>query len=279
MSFYCCSFRSVGALWLAYVVALGMTVCATKALAGNLEVAQHVVPAPAEPRSEKHLFQTTIPVTSIGAAAIERTRQRLSFAYSDLGLNLGAPLYLRLIRDQSKLEVWAKPAQQRAYIRLRTVKLCGKNGMIGPRQSANSGQAEGFYAITPNQLRPAGVTYLGLGFGWPNAFDQKRGWKGAPSLLQAGCTTGRHYGLTDQDMEEVYTMVYFALRAGQASVPLHIFPFQMSPFRMLQVGKGAKANFWKELEPAWQAFERTKTPPHVSVQGRRYRIIEAEQAD
>jgi murein L,D-transpeptidase YafK len=254
---------SAGAIWLALMAPVAMATSGTGAWAS----------------SDKRLASANVRVTSIGVAAIERTRQRLSFAYSDMGLSLGAPLYLRLIRDQARLEVWAKPRSDSAYVRLRTFKLCGKSGVLGPRQSANSGQAEGFYAITPSQMRPSGVTYLGFGFGWPNAYDQKRGWKGAPSLVQAGCTTGRHYGLTDQDMEEVYTMVYFALRAGQASVPLHIFPFQMSPFKMLQVGTGAKANFWNELAPAWQAFERTKTPPQVRVQGRRYRIIEAKPAN
>jgi murein L,D-transpeptidase YafK len=270
---------SAGAIWLALVAPLGMAAGGTGTQASNVEAAQKGAREPAKSRSQKRSPNANVRVTSIGAAAIERTRQRLSFAYSDVGLSLGAPLYLRLIRDQARLEVWAKQRTEGTYVRLRTFKLCGKGGVLGPRQSANTGQAEGFYAISPSQMRPAGVTYLGFGFGWPNAYDQKRGWKGAPSLVQAGCTTGRHYGLTDQDMEEVYTMVYFALRAGQASVPLHIFPFQMSPFKMLQIGTGAKANFWNELAPAWQAFERTKTPPQVRVQGRRYRIIEAKPAN
>ncbi len=279
MGLNCRTLCSAGAIWLAFVAPLAMAAGSTVALARSVETVQPGKQTPAKPRSDKRSLNANVRVTSIGAAAIERTRQRLSFAYSDMGLSLGAPLYLRLIRDQARLEVWAKPRSESTYVRLRTFKLCGKNGLLGPRQSASTGQAEGLYAITQNQMRPAGVAYLGFGFGWPNAYDQKRGWKGAPSLVQAGCNTGRHYGLTDQDMEEVYTMVYFALRAGQASVPLHIFPFQMSPFKMLQVGTGAKANFWKELAPAWQAFERTKTPPQVRVQGRRYRIIEAKPAN
>ena len=33
-----------------------------------------------------------VAVSSVGADAIERTRQRLAFAYSDVGLTLGAPV-------------------------------------------------------------------------------------------------------------------------------------------------------------------------------------------
>ncbi|MFN7498961.1 MAG: hypothetical protein ACK5SF_16325 [Hyphomonadaceae bacterium] len=216
-----------------------------------------------------------VAVSSVGADAIERTRQRLAFAYSDLGLTLGAPVYFRLIREQDRLEVWVK-ASSGSYSRLRNFKICSKDGALGPRQGASTGQPEGFYTLTAAQMRPQGVGYLGINLNWPNAYDRGRGWRGAPSLLQAGCASGRHYGLTDQDMEEVYTIAYSALVNGQAAIPFHIFPFQMTSFRMLQVGQGPKASFWRDLEPAWRAFERTKTPPQIRVQGRRYRISEGK---
>jgi len=230
----------------------------------NVETVSAETKAKASPR-------VRVAVSSVGADAIERTRQRLAFAYSDLGLTLGAPVYFRLIREQDRLEVWVKAASG-SYSRLRNFKICGKDGTLGPRQSASTGQPEGFYTLTAAQMRPQGVGYLGMNLNWPNAYDRGRGWRGAPSLLQAGCASGRHYGLTDQDMEEVYTIAYSALVNGQASIPFHIFPFQMTSFRMLQIGQGPKASFWRDLEPAWRAFERTKTPPQIKVQGRRYRV-------
>lgn len=228
----------------------------------------------AEPKA-KASQRLRVAVSSVGAEAIERTRQRLAFAYSELGLTLGAPVYFRLIREQDRLEVWVK-APSGSYSRLRNFKICSKDGALGPRQSASTGQPEGFYTLTAAQMRPKGVGYLGINLNWPNAYDRGRGWRGAPSLLQAGCASGRHYGLTDQDMEEVYTIAYAALVNGQASIPLHIFPFQMTPFRMLQIGRGPKASFWRDLEPAWRAFERTKTPPQIKIQGRRYRVSDSK---
>lgn len=228
------------------------------------------VSANAEPKT-KASQRVRVAVSSVGADAIERTRQRLAFAYSDLGLTLGAPVYFRLIRDQDRLEVWVK-GQSGTYSRLRNFKICSKDMPLGPRQSASTGQPEGFYSITAAQMRPQGVGYLGINLNWPNAYDRARGWRGSPSFLQAGCASGRHYGLTDQDMEEVYTIAYSALVNGQTTIPFHVFPFQMTPFRMLQVGQGPKASFWRDLEPAWRAFERTKTPPQIKVQGRRYRV-------
>jgi len=112
-----------------------------------------------------------VAVSSVGADAIERTRQRLAFAYSDLGLTLGAPVYFRLIREQDRLEVWVK-ASSGSYSRLRNFKICSKDGALGPRQGASTGQPEGFYTLTAAQMRPQGVGYLGINLNWPNAYDR-----------------------------------------------------------------------------------------------------------
>ena len=229
----------------------------------------------AEPKAQAS-SRVRVAVSSVGAAAIERTRQRLAFAYSDLGLTLGAPVYFRLIREQDRLEVWVK-APSGTYRRLRNFKICSKDGPLGPRQNASIEQPEGFHSVTAAQMRPQGVDYLGINLNWPgNVYDRGLALRFTPSLLQAGCASGRHYGLTDQDMEEVYTIAYSALVNGQASIPFHIFPFQMTSFRMSQIGQGPRASFWRDLEPAWRAFERTKTPPQIKVQGRRYRVSESK---
>ena len=215
-----------------------------------------------------------IAVSPPGGAAIERTRQRLQFAFNDQKLVFGAPVYLRLIKDRGKLEVWVQTAAG-PFARLRSFNLCGRGAPLGPRKDHQT-QPEGFYAIRADHLRPRAAKYIGLTFGWPNALDQTRGWaRGSgpsPSVLQGGCAAGVSYGLTDSDIEELYTIVYYALASGQAGVPFHIFPFAMSPLRMLQVGNTENGAFWRDLAPVWQAFERTKTPPAVTIRGRRYRL-------
>jgi murein L,D-transpeptidase YafK len=213
-----------------------------------------------------------IPITKTGQDAIGRTRGRLQFGFDDLGLRFGSPIYLRLIKDQKRLEVWVQ-RRGRDYVRLRNYRICGSSAPQGARGGgAAPWQPEGFYALGPGSLRPPNTAYLGIDIGWPNAFDQAQGWRGGPSLLQAGCAAQPHFGLTDQDVEEVYTLVHGALAGGQTSVPLHIFPFAMGALNMITQGRGPNAAFWRSLEPAWQLFERTKTPPQVRVSGRRYVI-------
>jgi len=240
---------------------LGLSFCS-----GGVALSQGGVP-----RSRQSV---RIPVTATGQAAIERVRGRLRIAFEDLGLAYGAPIFLRIIKEQKRLEVWVQRGRG-AFVRLRFYKICGSSVRLGARRPGRStAQPEGFYALDAGGLRPQSVAYLGLDMGWPNAFDRAQGWSGPPSLLQAGCAIEPHFGLTDQDMEEVYALVHAALSAGQRKVALHIFPFEMSVLRMLTQPEGRDTSFWRQLAPAWQAFERTKKPPQMRVVGRRYVLLE-----
>jgi murein L,D-transpeptidase YafK len=232
------------------------------ALGSGVALAQGVRPARAR-----------IPITKTGQDAIGRTRGRLQFAYDDLGLRFGAPIYLRVIKDQKRLEIWVQ-GRDGEYVRLRGYRICGTSAQAGPRRgSAVPWQPEGFYALGPGSLRPSGVAYLGIDIGWPNALDRAQGWVSGTSLLQAGCASQPHFGLTDQDLEEVYTLVHGALSGGQTSVPLHIFPFAMGALAMMTRGNGPNTSFWRSLAPAWRQFESTKKPPQVRVSGRRYVVV------
>jgi murein L,D-transpeptidase YafK len=207
-----------------------------------------------------------IPITKTGQDALGRTRGRLQFAYDDLGLRFGALIYLRIIKDQRRLEVWVQK-RGAAYERLRGYRLCGGGANAAARQP------EGFYALGPNSLRPRLATYLGIDIGWPNAIDRARGATSGSSLLQAGCAAEPHFGLTDQDLEEVFTIVHGALSRGQMNVPLHIFPFAMGALNMVTRGTGPNSAFWRTLAPAWRQFEQTKRPPQVQISGRRYIVV------
>jgi murein L,D-transpeptidase YafK len=216
-----------------------------------------------------------IPVSTTGQDAIGRTRGRLQFAFDDLDLRFGSPIYLRLIKAQKRLEVWVQK-RGAAFVRLRAYRICGTSAPLGPRRTGSAPQQpEGFYVLGPANLRPHPIAYLGMDIGWPNSFDRAQGWRGATSLLQAGCASEPHFGLTDQDLEEVYTLVHGALSGGQVGVPLHIFPFAMGALAMISNNNGPNAAFWRDLEPAWRAFERTKKPPQVRVLGRRYVVRES----
>ncbi len=80
--------------------------------------------------------------------------------------------------------------------------------------------------------------------------------------------------MTDPVIEQIYLIVEAALDNGQASVPVHVFPFRMTAERMIaaEVSKSKWLGFWRNLKEGHDLFETTSMPPAVSVQAGDYRF-------
>ena len=78
--------------------------------------------------------------------------------------------------------------------------------------------------------------------------------------------------MTDEKIEEIYTLMDLAFKAGQSAVQVHALPFRFNPTNWQQFGASENAAFWRDLALIDQAFEATKTPPTVRVRGLRYRL-------
>jgi murein L,D-transpeptidase YafK len=219
-------------------------------------------------------------VSSRGLAAVRRGQSRAAFMLEQRGLRLGLPLYLRVLKEAATLETWFEPEPGAPYRPGRTFRLCGEGARVtGPRTSgADLRVPEGLYTITRSGLNLAGNDGLALALDWPNSRDRSRGWnrtpagRRAPSVwFEPGCAAAPSLGLTDQDMDELFTLVYAALAFGQAAVPVQIFPFPLSRWAMtLGRGRGAPAHarsHWQTLAPAWRAFEDTQRPLQESRSG------------
>ena len=48
-------------------------------------------------------------------------------------------------------------------------------------------------------------------------------------MVHGDCVSEGCYAMTDPMIEEIYVLVERALGAGQVDVPVHIFPFKMTP--------------------------------------------------
>ena len=51
---------------------------------------------------------------------------------------------------------------------------------------------------------------------------------------------------------------------------MHVFPFRMTQANLEANANSPWSGFWANLKEAYDAFERTRTPPQVSVCGNRY---------
>jgi murein L,D-transpeptidase YafK len=139
------------------------------------------------------------------------------------------------------------------------------------------GQApEGFYAVAPEAMNPASRYHLSFNLGFPNAYDRARGRTGSFLMVHGACVSVGCVAMTDAGIEEIWTLMQAAFDGGQASVPVHIFPFPMTPENLQQHAGSENAEFWQVLAPAWDAFETSRRVADVTVRRGDY-VVRAAQ--
>ena len=63
-----------------------------------------------------------------------------------------------------------------------------------------------------------------------------------------------------------------SLDNGQRSIPVHIFPFRLTDAALDAAAGLPSIAFWRDLKPAWDAFEQSRVPPKIFVCDRRYAL-------
>lgn len=181
-----------------------------------------------------------------------------------------APIYIRIFKEESELEVWKARADGR-YVHIKTFPICNWSGGLGPKQSLGDHMApEGFYALTKDSLKPDSSYHLALNIGYPNALDKVLGRTGDFIMVHGKCLSVGCYAMGDEGIEEVYAFVREAVAAGQDQVPLHIFPFHMNDANMaLHLGHSA-ADSWPPLKAAFDDFQASREPPRAAACSRHY---------
>jgi murein L,D-transpeptidase YafK len=189
---------------------------------------------------------------------------------ASLDMDPRSPMLIRIFKQESVLEVWKEDRSGR-YKLLRSYPICRYSGALGPKVAEGDHQApEGFYDVTPDQLNPFSHEYLAFNVGFPNAYDRSLGRTGSFLMVHGGCRSVGCYAMTDEQMEEIYGLVYQAFQNGQASVPLEAFPFRMTSENVMQHASDVNAPFWSMLKTGNDHFMRAGRPPRVDVCGQRY---------
>lgn len=212
------------------------------------------------------------PQTPRSRDAVARNEGRVASVLANLGVRLGAPVYLRITKDPKRVDVFLESASG-AYVKFRSYDVCAMSGVLGPKQKEGDKQApEGFYAVTRDGLRPGSDFHLGLDIGYPNAFDRQNKRTGSEIVVHGACYSIGCFAMTDPAIEEIYTIVEAAMRRGQAAVPIHIYPFPMNAGRLRRERQSPWLPFWTELQRGWDLFEQTKRPPKARARSGRYVI-------
>jgi murein L,D-transpeptidase YafK len=185
------------------------------------------------------------------------------------GVALGVPIFIRIFKLESELELWVK--KDRRFVRFATYPICLWSGRLGPKLEEGDRQApEGFYTVDADALNPNSRMHRSFNLGFPNAFDQAHGRTGSFLMVHGGCASVGCYAVTDPAVDEIWRLVTAALDKGQPRFAVHVFPFRMTE-RNLRLRRGQPwESFWANLKQGYDLFEQSGVPPLVSVCKGRY---------
>ncbi len=216
----------------------------------------HAQKIPSSPRSQK---------------VIARVGPQLEQEFTDSNLVFGNPIFIRIFKQEKELETWVKQGNE--FHLLKTYPVCTYGpGDLGPKTERGDYQApEGFYYVTPNRLNPLSTFHLSFNLGYPNRYDQIHGRTGSALMVHGSCVSIGCYAMTDERIEEIYTIADAVLRNGQPFFRVHIFPFRMTDENMEQHCESKWCDFWQNVQEGYNFFENNgNVPPNVTVENGRY---------
>ena len=202
-------------------------------------------------------------------AAAKRVRVPLETALRAKGLRWGAPVFIRIYKEEKQLELWVDDGKQ--FKLLKTWPICKFSGALGPKLKEGDGQApEGFYFVPRARMNPHSRFHLSFNLGYPNSYDRAHGRTGSALMVHGNCVSIGCYAMTDPRIEEIYSLCDAALQNGQRFFRVHCFPFRMTEANMKKHRKSKWIKEWQNLKVGYDWFEKTKRPPNVEVRGKRY---------
>lgn len=205
-------------------------------------------------------------------AARQQRGAQVKQLFADKGVPYPAPaVFVRIFKREDQLELWAGKRGE-PLILIKSYPVCAKSGELGPKRRLGDLQVpEGFYRIS--QFNPVSNFHLSLRVSYPNGSDtvlSDRKHPGGDIFIHGSCVTIGCVPIEDGPIEELFIALLDSQRAGNRELPVHIFPTRLDDDGMAFLQKEASATgqhleFWKNLRPGYDAFERTHQVPRVSV--------------
>lgn len=209
--------------------------------------------------------------------AEQEAAARLRPVLNAQSLALGAPVCLRVFKQENLLEVWLRTDAGQFKL-LKSYPICAFSGGLGPKLARGDGQSpEGFYTVRPAALNPVSNYHLSFDVGYPNAYDRAKGRTGSALMVHGACVSIGCYAMTDPAIEEIWTLMAAAFRNGQREIQVQLFPFRMSIESLARHRRDPWYDFWMDLKIGSDLFEAARVPPRVEVRDGRYRFTAANR--
>ena len=209
-----------------------------------------------------------VPVSDLSIEVTERVTPLMQQRMQAIGRQLGDPVFFRIIKATSTLEVWVGPD---SWVLLGTWPICAWAGTLGPKLAEGDEQSpEGFYFVTPGRMNPNSQWHLGMNIGYPNAYDRFHERTGSFIVIHGVCGSSGCFAMTNPLIEELWVLAQAALNGGQDLIRVHIFPFDMTDANLSLHADSEWHPFWLNLQEGWDFFETHDSPPNVDVADGRY---------
>ncbi len=213
--------------------------------------------------------------TDLKLAGISSSREaELKKEFEARGLKWPAKYVLiRSFKYDAQLEVWVKNSVREKYKLFKTYKICMQSGTLGPKRYEGDFQVpEGFYYIT--EFNPHSNYHLSLALNYPNVSDRILSDSLHPGdgiYIHGSCVSVGCIPVTDDEIEEIYTIASFAKDQGEDFIPVHVYPVRfnnkksMDYFRNFSKNNPGLQKFGTELKEAYEKFEDTHQLPVILV--------------
>lgn len=219
--------------------------------------------------------QVAIPESRQSKSAIKRRKAAVTRDMEALGFDYGDQVFLRIVktaagqREGAYLEAFVEKDDR--FKPFKRWPVCYYSGELGPKLKQGDRQSpEGFYWVPPRALNPFSSYHLSFNLGYPNAYDRYHGRTGNYLMVHGQCVSIGCYAMGDEAIEEIFTLMVGAYKAGQRGIRVHIFPFEMDEDLSKAQLRSPHGEFWKNLKQGWDHFQRYARPPNVEVSGGKY---------
>ena len=169
-------------------------------------------------------------------------------------------LYLRAFKKERELEVWGGDGGAMKLVRKFPV--AGLSGSLGPKRREGDRQVpEGLYVV--DRFTPRARFLLSLGLDYPNASDRIRSDRERPGtdiFIHGGSASIGCLAMTDPVIQQVFLLAL----AAERPIRVDVFPFRFEK-RWEDGADATHLEFWRELEPFYAEFERTRQVPSFRV--------------
>jgi murein L,D-transpeptidase YafK len=234
---------------------------------GSLASCEERETTPAIAMSER----SKLPGIQRAAAAAAAVRPGLERDLKAVGLKYGDPVFLRAIKEEMVVELFVRDRTSGKFKRFRSYPIAGTSGQLGPKLAEGDMQVpEGFYQVPPSAMNPQSLYHLSFNIGYPNAYDRAQQRTGSAIMIHGNQISIGCLAMTDEKIEEIYTLCAAAHAGGQKFFRVHLFPFRMTDARMAVASGHRWEDFWRNLKAGYDAFETHGTPPEIGVENRGY---------